>query len=504
MGLAELGSIKQVLESGASSGAIWQLVQALKEDKTLLRFLSQAAFGLAYIHSRGLVHADIKPGNILVTSHFTPWIADMGLSGLAGALEQGGTPAFCAPEMLADDEALATPADCFGFAMVIWYVSTAAQAEPGQAKEPWTGLTVDQITTRVVEGQRPAFPAEWNKERARFVQVMVQGWAGEPGARMVAAETAEALRMLSEEALPDNVKKALSTSTMAMPAKFPGVWPHLLDARWTKLGVFAKTWELDAASPDAAEQALWEQCCSLCPGLHALGGAKHLTLVHNKARLRSLCGWLATLAARCENGWANSGPFTPTWDQPRFRRYGEHDVMEQSDKQVKERRFVMERLRQYTNRLEGSRLLDELLPSMPGLGHVGVYTVFHCCKDKATALTICSSGFAQLSTLDPGWYGQGLYFSFELDYATTYAKGEAKCVLVCEVAVGNIYPVTEHHERTSSLMGRPPVPKYDAHLVLVKRDGTVCRDEPGGHAMSVTELVLFESSAIFPRCILEL
>src|SRR5262245_27997087 len=41
----------------------------------------QAARGLDYAHKRGLVHRDIKPGNILVTSQGVAKVSDLGLAG---------------------------------------------------------------------------------------------------------------------------------------------------------------------------------------------------------------------------------------------------------------------------------------------------------------------------------------------------------------------------------------------------------------------------------------
>ena len=70
------------------------------EDR--LRILAQVGEALDYAHHQGVVHRDIKPGNVLLTTSDSPKLSDFGLSILA---EQGdhsgivrGTPLYMSPE----------------------------------------------------------------------------------------------------------------------------------------------------------------------------------------------------------------------------------------------------------------------------------------------------------------------------------------------------------------------------------------------------------------------
>lgn len=75
------------------------------DPKKALEVLAKVTRALAYAHQRGIVHRDVKPGNILLTEEGWPVIADFGLVQMAEASARLtstglglGTPAYMSPE----------------------------------------------------------------------------------------------------------------------------------------------------------------------------------------------------------------------------------------------------------------------------------------------------------------------------------------------------------------------------------------------------------------------
>ena len=108
----------------------------------VLRIGGQIARGLAAAHEQGLIHRDIKPGNILLESGIerTVKITDFGLARAAddASLTQSGviagTPMYMAPEQ-AQGEPLDSRADLFSLGSVLY--TMASGRPPFRAPPRW-------------------------------------------------------------------------------------------------------------------------------------------------------------------------------------------------------------------------------------------------------------------------------------------------------------------------------------------------------------------------------
>lgn len=110
------------------------------------RMLADLAEGLHVIHSRGIVHRDVKPANVLLAPAHLPtrrWNAKLADFGIARLLDESrltatgriiGTPGYLSPEQVRG-EALGSSADIYSLGLVVLEALTGAQAFPGPALE---------------------------------------------------------------------------------------------------------------------------------------------------------------------------------------------------------------------------------------------------------------------------------------------------------------------------------------------------------------------------------
>lgn len=93
----------------------------------LTQIAYQMAVGIAYLHSQGIVHRDLKTLNIILDEDEAAVIADFGLCGFVdnneGLVGGVGTPHYTAPEVLAHKR-YGLKVDVYSFGIILWEMAT--------------------------------------------------------------------------------------------------------------------------------------------------------------------------------------------------------------------------------------------------------------------------------------------------------------------------------------------------------------------------------------------
>jgi serine/threonine protein kinase/formylglycine-generating enzyme required for sulfatase activity len=177
------------------------------EIPELLRLVERTARTLHAAHEAGVVHRDVKPGNVVVAKDGTPVVLDFGLArddasedgGLTATGEALGTPAYMAPEQLRGAH-VDRRADVWALGVTLFELLTL--------RRPFEGATRDALSKAVREAEPPRL-RDLNPEAAGDVEIVVStALEKSPDGRYATAlDLAEDLRRIRER-LPIRARPA--------------------------------------------------------------------------------------------------------------------------------------------------------------------------------------------------------------------------------------------------------------------------------------------------------
>jgi serine/threonine protein kinase len=144
-----------------------QTNMALNED-TIVRWMYQLALGLAYMHTKKVLHRDMKPANCFISPSTTGEVLKIGDFGLSVTLEGGkkrsrvGTPSYLAPEVLQMD-AYGDGVDVWGLGCIALEMMTM---QPLSERGGMLGLEVHARSPITGSAQAPSPPNTTEAGRA--------------------------------------------------------------------------------------------------------------------------------------------------------------------------------------------------------------------------------------------------------------------------------------------------------------------------------------------------
>lgn len=144
-----------------------------------LRMIIQVCDALACAHAAGVVHRDVKPGNILVTAGGTAKLADFGIarlhdSTLTATSKIVGTPAYLAPEAFSGGP-IDARTDIYGVAASLYEWSCGSR--PHEASD------LASLVAKVTRSEAPSLAAAWPECPPGLDRCLQRGLARDPDER---------------------------------------------------------------------------------------------------------------------------------------------------------------------------------------------------------------------------------------------------------------------------------------------------------------------------------
>ncbi|GAB4100501.1 serine/threonine-protein kinase [Sinomonas halotolerans] len=187
------GSAYLVMElvPGEPLSAILERERVLSPERTL-NIIAQTGRALAVAHGQGLVHRDVKPGNLLITPDHRVKVTDFGIARLADQVpltqtgQVMGTAQYLAPEQATGQQATGS-SDIYALGVIGYECLTGHR--------PFSGESQIAIALAQVNDAPPPLPEQLPAPvRALLMSMLAKDPRNRPANAIKLAEAAEALR----------------------------------------------------------------------------------------------------------------------------------------------------------------------------------------------------------------------------------------------------------------------------------------------------------------------
>jgi len=156
--LLEGADLEQIVEREKKDGA-----QSQQSAATMVDYIMQACRGLAHAHQHGVIHRDVRPGTIFVTTNGTVKVTNFALARLPHASSRSsgvlvGTIDYMSPELICGDR-VDGRADIWAVGCTLYEVLTYSKPFQGENLTTWMFSIMSQDPKPMRE-LRPDLPAE--------------------------------------------------------------------------------------------------------------------------------------------------------------------------------------------------------------------------------------------------------------------------------------------------------------------------------------------------------
>ena len=156
------------------------------KPRQVAALIAKLARAVAFAHEHGILHRDLKPGNVLFDSAGKPYVSDFGLAkwlqrecDLTQTLAILGTPYYMAPEQATDSRGVTASADVYSLGAILYHLLTG--------RPPFAGDTPMELLHRA-ETESPKPPRLTNQHVPRDLEtICLKCLAKEPATRYASA-----------------------------------------------------------------------------------------------------------------------------------------------------------------------------------------------------------------------------------------------------------------------------------------------------------------------------
>jgi serine/threonine protein kinase len=200
-----LATVTEFMVNGSLRHALLKKDRLLDTRKKII-IAMDAAFGMEYLHSKNIVHFDLKCENLLVNLRDPQRpickVGDLGLSRIKrNTLVSGGvrgTLPWMAPELLnGSSTRVSEKVDVFSYGISLWEILTG--------EEPYADMHCGAIIGGIVKNTlRPPIPKSCSPE---WKKLMEQCWSVDPDSRPPFTEITCRLRSMSMEVVTKSKRR---------------------------------------------------------------------------------------------------------------------------------------------------------------------------------------------------------------------------------------------------------------------------------------------------------
>lgn len=169
-----------------------------------IAIMLQVLDALTSAHEQGVIHQDIKPGNIMLNAEQRVKVGDFGISKLMNTetttvFSTIGTPSYMSPEQCRGDDIIDGRSDLFSAGATLFEMVSGERA--------FQGRNVTEVSHRIQNDNLPLLPTHVRNAAPRLQLVLERAMGKHPADRFdTGTDMADALRQVLREAGPDSTR----------------------------------------------------------------------------------------------------------------------------------------------------------------------------------------------------------------------------------------------------------------------------------------------------------